>query len=41
MPKAKMDDGVEIHYRLDDFMDPWIGEEKKIRFLCTMALREV
>lgn len=29
MPKAKMDDGVEIHYRLDDFMDPWVEEKDK------------
>lgn len=29
MPKVKMDDGVEINYRIDDFMDPWIEEEKK------------
>ncbi len=29
MPRAKMDDGVEINYRLDDFMDPWIEEKDK------------
>lgn len=29
MPKAKMDDGVEINYRIDDFLDPWIEEKGK------------
>ncbi len=29
MLRAKMDDGVEINYRLDDFMDPWIEEKDK------------
>ncbi len=29
MPKARMDDGVEINYRVDDFMDPWIEEKDK------------
>jgi pimeloyl-ACP methyl ester carboxylesterase len=29
MPKVRMDDGVEINYRIDDFMDPWIHEKDK------------
>jgi len=29
MPKAKMDDGVEINYRIDDFTDPWVQEKDK------------
>ena len=29
MPKAKMDDGIEINYRIDDFVDPWIEEKEK------------
>jgi len=31
MTKLKMDDGVYINYRLDDFRDPWIAEEEKLR----------
>ena len=26
MPKMRTDDGVEIHYRIDDFRDPWITD---------------
>ena len=29
MPKEKMDDGVELNYRIDDFIDPWIEEDEK------------
>lgn len=29
MPKAIMDDGAELNYRIDDFMDPWIDEKDK------------
>ena len=26
MPKIRADDGVEIHYHVDDFRDPWISD---------------
>jgi 3-oxoadipate enol-lactonase len=26
MPRVKTDDGVEIHYHVDDFRDPWLGD---------------
>ena len=26
MPRMRTDDGVEIHYRVDDFRDPWVGD---------------
>ena len=26
MPKTQTDDGIDLHYRLDDFRDPWIGD---------------
>lgn len=34
MPKMRTDDGVELHYHVDDFRDPWVTDPGETILMC-------
>ncbi len=34
MPKMQTDDGIELHYHVDDFRDPWISDPGETILMC-------
>ncbi len=40
MPRVRTDDGVELHYYVDDFTDPWRDEDEKETIVLYPALWE-